>query len=345
MNYTEIHESFTSDTPKSTPSISTPSIPTPPIPTTNSYRFLNKADAASLFTNFKYLDSMNSCNLNARKTSKNTVNQQYINSILDILTSEKDAFNQLLNLMYIKLDASGDTNANRCKKFIKYMLENKIIIAKASEWLENGMPHTHKNVIFFQQQWFNEISNSATYTNYTKLQSNGATLCHEIMHIMQRIESSKFDKLYEAWGFCYASYIDNFNDIESRNRENPDGSNIKWIWLTKQPVNYYWFGAIFKTQNPSRLSEIDYVVYQVYEIDKSRKQFKIMENNITRNICDFSEHRNYFKLSNNHYHPNEIVAEYFSVWYKKLISVHDINNILDAPAYLIFESWLLSNIL
>jgi hypothetical protein len=345
--YTAVEESFTIQ--QNQPNESSAETDHPlkkPNENLNSYRFLNKSDAAVIFADLKYLNSMNSSNISARHTSKNTINQQYIKSILEVTDVDKVAFNNLVDLMCLRLDVSPSSNAQRCKKFIKYILQHKTIIAKNSEWLESGMPHTHNNIIFFPQQWFNEIQNTSTRTNNTKLLENGATLCHEIIHIIQRIDTDKFNKLYERWGFINASYIDNFNSIVNLNRENPDGLNINWIWRSN--TNYYWFGAVFKNDQPNKLSDVNYSIYPVYEIDKNRKQYKISENNLISNISDFDEHRKYFKLTNNHYHPNEIVAEYFSIWYKQLINNgngNSINNMSDSPGFIIFESWLLENVL
>lgn len=353
----QIQENFTSSetptakeldpTSTSSPQSSTPS---------TSVRFLNPSTTDIFESSNEYLTTMNSTNINARQLSKDALHDKYKSSILVISDDEKQAFNNFIQLINQKLDTSTSTstsnnggNALRCKNFINYILVQKTIIAKSATWLESGMPHTHQNIIIFPQQWFNEIMNTSTRTNNTRILENGGTLSHEIVHILQRIYPEKFNKLYEKWGFIHASYIDNFTNIENHNRANPDGRDIKWIWRapsqsrTQSSSTYYWFGALFRNAAPTRLSDVEYVIYPVYEIDKINKKFKLMENgSIHQQLSESKEHRDYFNLNNNHYHPNEIVAEYFSIWFKKMCGLHDG---LNTDAYSICESWILTELL
>lgn len=333
---------------------SPPSPSAPPSP----FRFLNpsttqvfttssstSSSISSSTSNNNYLSSMNSANMIARQITKDTSETKYYSSILTISDSEKQLFTNLIKLINDKLDVSTNADAQRCKNFINYNLTQYTIIAKSSEWLESGMPHTHNNIIFFPQQWFDEIANTTTRTNLIRLTDNGGTLAHEIIHILQRLHPSKFEKLYEKWGFIHATYIDNFVNIEQHNRENPDGRDIKWIWKqpNSRPPKFYWFGAVFRTDSPSRLSDVEYLIYPVYEIDAKNKQFKLMENGGSKlELSACNVHKTFFGITNNHYHPNEIVAEYFAIWFKNMCGL---NSGIQSNAYLIFESWISSELL
>jgi hypothetical protein len=344
----QIQEDFTvlnEEQSSPSPSPASPASPSPS-PSPSPFRFLNPT-TTQVFTisNNNYLSSMNSTNMIARQITKDTSETKYCSSILTISDSEKKSFTNFIKLINDKLDVSADANAQRCKNFINYNLTQYTIIAKSSSWLENGMPHTHENIIFFPQKWFDEIGNTTTRTNLMRITDNGGTLAHEIIHIIQRLHPTKFEKLYERWGFIHTTYIDNFVNIEQLNRENPDGRDIKWIWKqpNSRPPKFYWFGAVFKTDSPSRLSDVEYLIYPIYEIDSKNKQFKLMENGGSKlELSACNEHNVFFGITNNHYHPNEIVAEYFAIWFKNMCGL---NGGIQSDAYLIFESWLLSELL
>ncbi len=343
---TQIRENFTLQSPIQSSLDEVSNHTTYPLPQ-QTIRFLNPTAMNIFEFSDDYLISMNSANINARQLTTAGLHNKYKSSILVISEDEKQSFNNFIQLINTKLDASKESNATRCKKFINYILIQKTIIAKSATWLESGMPHTHQNIIILSQQWFNEITNTTTLTNNTKILENGGTLSHEIIHILQRIYPEKFKKLYEKWGFIHASYIDNFSNIEDHNRINPDGRDIKWIWRTPSASQfvstYYWFGALFRNESPTRLSDVEYVIYPVYEIDGKNKKFKLMENgSIHHQLSDSKEHKTYFNITNNHYHPNEIVAEYFSIWFKKMCGLHEGLNV---EAYSLFESWILAELL
>jgi hypothetical protein len=196
------------------------------------------------------------------------------------------------------------------------------------------MPHTHHNIIILPSNWFYEIANTTTNTNNNKLSSNGGTLWHEIVHILQRWYPAKFNDLYNRWNFVKVKYLDNFKDIIARNRKNPDGLDIMWIWKYPLKRLAYWFGALFKTTNPSSLTDVDYLVYEVYKINKV--SYKIKETP-PKLISSCEDHYKYFNLTVNHYHPNEIVAEYMSIWFKSICKLREAPT---CEAFNIFVKWL-----
>jgi hypothetical protein len=306
-------------------------------------KFINSSTPLFNASN-SYLSSMNSSNLRARHITLESQLQQYSSSLLEITDADKSAVNEFIGLIVEMLEMKGTNHATRCKNFMLHMLR-KIRIAKGNAWLESGMPHTHQDIIVFPAYWFNEIANTSTRTNQIKISENGGTLVHEIIHVLQRIYPAKFANLYKQWNFTNARYIDNFNEIQKLSRANPDGLDINWIWRTPAQSTiskYYWLGAIFKSPVPSSLTEVDYVAISVYDI--GRGNFKMTEE-APIPLGELAELRNFYGITNNHYHPNEIVAEYFSIWFNNTIGTVPNPTQGDKPAYRIFESWLDSDIL
>lgn len=160
-------------------------------------------------------------------------------------------------------------------------------------------------------------------------------ILHELTHILQRKYVDKFNKLYVKWGFEKASYIDNFNSIKIRERNNPDSNGDIYIWKNKD--KYYWIGALYNNyeennyQFNKNIKDVSYVAVEVYKINDNI--FKLLENVKPIPVELLEDYIIYFNLYNNHYHPNEISAEYMTI---------ENNKTNRAEAYLIFNNFLKS---
>jgi hypothetical protein len=305
-------------------------IPDMPIYST---KFINP-DIHHIFQNpgaLSYLTNMNSTNMSARHTTYQTRILDYSSAILHVSESEKQAVERLIQLMLARLHKQP-----RCANFIKHQLRH-VFLAKCKTWLEGGMPHTHENIILLPESWYGEIDNASTRTNQQQLSDNGATLTHEICHVYQRKYPDKFTDLYKRWNMTHASYIDNFEAISALNRENPDGSDIYWIWEIPQMQTFYWLGAVFKSHDATDLRDVRYIAQPVYKL--STTEYKVGESPaIALNTLDI--HKKYFGISTNHYHPSEISAEYFALWYRRYLGYSVNGDVFGTPGYKTFEKWL-----
>lgn len=242
----------------------------------------------------------------------NNFNQE--NYIARGVNNKSEAINKyslaLTNISKIQADRiiltiSEFYNSHKDKFSHKYFKTNiKFKIIKITNDFDGGYPQTHSNYMLMPSSWFN---NPSPYT-----------FIHEYCHIIQRNNQLQHNSLYEKWGFEQYNINNinenNFDDIISRNRINPDGLDINWIWRNpfNQEHKYYWIGAVFNSHNPTSLADVSYKWYELQYV---------MDNNINNGIktliytgrngliTEFNDFINYFGVSNNNYHPNEIFAE------------------------------------
>ena len=271
--------------------------------------YLSSNYSQKLFKNIDYLNNMNSINVKSRKFNNlEELKLKYINDSLDDITNEeKDAFFWMIQNLIIK--------GNKLTPFIyKSIFIDKVKIAKSKSWLEYNMPHTHKDVIILTNEWFKSLINKKKENLImSALLNEGSTFCHELMHVHQRDYLNRYENLYYKWGFIKGSYIHNCFDYFNKNRHNPDGQYLNWIW--KNNDKYFLFGAIFNNNNPSNLSDVSYSIREIKKTDNNifnySGDFDKYPNNSLFNHKGFM---NYFGIINNHYHPNEIASQYFEYY-------------------------------
>ena len=273
-------------------------------------QYLNHYDAFNLFNESEYLDKMNMINVNARKfNNKALCINQYMISILDVNETEKENVNHFINYMVKTLFD------NKAFSFIKFLINmlNKTKLAKGTKWLEYNMPHTHSNIIIMPQSWYDDIENLSEKTLYY----NGGTLIHELLHVHQRINYKPYLNIFKLWNFKQANYIDNIESVFAKNRHNPDGIDINWVWHNSKNKQYYWIGSVFNSENPINLSDVNNKAYPLANIGNHNYKYLEQFNNIKLN--EFNDFINYFSIYNNNYHPNEIIAEYMETYFRTLI--------------------------
>ncbi len=243
----------------------------------------------TVFKNNPYLGLMNQINIQARgfDNKQQCFHKYYNQSLAQISESDKDNvylfINDLLDIL--------DTRSTSYKKYIEKLLKT-IKIGKANQWLEGGMPHTHKNIIIMDQPWFKN----------PRLD----TLIHEMTHVDQRYNSNLYADLYEEWGFRY--YNKQITGLENKyllSRHNPDGMDLNWIWNNHNKA--YWITAEYTNiESPN----IHNVLYQAYPLHGGVSDDYYYTGSNPIELKNFKEFQEYFNLKNNHYHPNEISANY-----------------------------------
>jgi len=278
---------------------------------------------------------MNSINLHAREfIDINKCKNKYKYSLLDTITNEEMLnANTFINLKISnfykneKLTDENEQNNNAIK--LKWLLNilNNCQIGKGQSWLEMQMPHTHSNVIIFNTRWFNSLS--------------WGTFIHECVHIDQRIGLgiSKYEELYYNWGFIKYNIINvkGMNDIVMKNRLNPDAVDCNWLWKCKEDNNVYWIGAVFNSITPYNLGDASYIGLKLYTGINGEYYYN---GNEGKNLNNWKEYQNYFGIFNNHYHPNEIIAEYISIHLNNKSYLSQINtNLEQKKGYQTFIKW------
>lgn len=275
----------------------------------------------NFYKNNNYLPTMNQIN----RKSRNFESYQHalhmcLQAFQNISKSEK---NNTRKLLFSILEKTSIISP-RYNKYLQYWIP-KVKIAKQQSWLEGGMPHTHQNIIVLNPSWFNNPRRS--------------TFIHELTHVDQRLKPDIYPKLYQKWRFIhYPKGIHTIKGLENKvilSRHNPDGLDLNWIWKTPNN-NYYWFSAEFLRGEQLSLSDVEYLAYQL-ERDIDGNYFYL--NKLPIPLKDWKVFQEYFKINNNHYHPNEIAAQYSEFYLEENLDKN--NNIkIDCEGYNIYKDFM-----
>jgi len=268
--------------------------------------------------NTTYLSRFNQPNIQARGfDTRSELIRSYNKCLIPISDSEKQTtWHRLLEFI--------DTMPNeKRKQYINSWL-TKIQIAKGATWLESGMPHTHANCIIMRPDWFT-----------SQFKSN--TFIHELTHVIQRYDSTPWNKLYHTWGFIHASELSGLESYINLNRANPDGMSTEWVWHSAVDDKYYWIAAVYKSVTPNSLVDVNYLAIPV--IKTSRENTFKYTGSTPRQLTTLTEFREYFGIDENHYHPNEIGAQYAEYYFSGSgDKMHE--NMKKYPGYVTFDAWL-----
>jgi hypothetical protein len=211
--------------------------------------------------------------------------------------------------------------------YLDYWLSH-IMIAKASSWLESGMPHTHDKIIVLDPSWFSSF--------------RLGTFIHELSHVHQRKYPDNWYKLLAQWGFMHYDFnlegTSGLEDILIRNRTNPDGLDIHWVWQSPSSNKYYWIGAVFQSISPTSLiTGIEYNAYPLTQDSSGR--FIYLSSSTPIPLKSFTDFQNYFRIDQNNYHPNEIISQYMEYYLEDVKNKNEERQ-KSIPAYGIFYPYL-----
>lgn len=296
-------------------------------------KFIEPKDT-HFFKNSYYLSSMNQINVNARNfMNKNQCYKNYQNAFQIITEKERRLIKlyikSLMNEIYkLHLDTPQQTHFINYYNYLKFwLLTSNIQFAKQQNWLESNMPHTHNTTIVFPHSLF--------------INPKDSILLHELTHIHQRKQINDFENLYHDWGFFkHHKPIKGLENKVLLSRHNPDGLELNWLW--KCPIDkenkIYWITAEFNNLDEPNLTNVSYLAYPV---DTDSRQNYYYLNKTPIHLTSLSNFNSYFGITNNHYHPNEISAQY-AEYYLEDIKVNRNNKTTkrDYPAYYIYLDWM-----
>lgn len=289
----------------------------------NQYEFLTPKDAYKIIEDSGYFGKFNTANLRARLCANITnCKLKYLKELMRVDPMEEDAIKWLVNLILEKLKEKGVSVA---------LFNMSLKFAKFSSNLEGNMPHTHKDVIYLPASYYADVwklyqqTNNKTDDKDYIIKKYGGTLIHELCHVFQRKYESYFNKLYKnRWHFTTfdVNTLTKCENILQLNRLNPDGSDVNWLWVNpystkyKQKQEYYWLLAVFRDNHPKFLTDTN---NSVYILNKNTDR-----NYTVKSIDVISENeplRSYFGSISNNYHPNEISAEYMSIYFLEKMDI------------------------
>lgn len=268
--------------------------------------FLEYYELCSMFKKQnEYFQKFDKYNLHSRNIISKDLKKYYCDNSLSFNNYQKN------NISKILLSLKNAYNLNFFKCLWKFGLVNNN--------LEGGMPHTHSDVIIFSEK----LVNNLVVSNNSK-----SLFIHERTHVIQRKYIEDFVNLYKNyWNFIRVKVN---NKLKINIRLNPDGPNSNWVF--KFNNTYIWPIAVFKSKN---LVDCRYV--GVY-LKKKNDIFYADNSCKVKDLVDCPEYNDFFGNINNSYHPNEIAADYMSMYILK----NHISNI----GFKKFKNWIhKSNIL
>ncbi len=234
--------------------------------------------------------------------------EKYTSSIITLTDQEKNKFNTFYKSIVDSIPS---------KKRHLLLIPN-LKIAKFSN-IENNFPHTHNDVVFLSQSFIDNLDTP----------SHRKTLIHEICHIRQRQSPTMYDQLFNQWGFSSISleYMKQQfpKDIINRIRINPDELPDYRFWVWDQKIVPL---VIYSSFNSTNINDVKYIAINW----KDKQKYDNLESNEAYN--------SYFNIGVNHYHPNEILAEYYSKYYIEVIGE---GTLQDTDAYQTFKTFINNN--
>ena len=255
------------------------------------FTFLSSDEACDLIKDIDYFQNLNKRDILARKyiANKNTILENYCSGFLDFTESDK----------------------KKIKSVLEQLENNELFkswsFAKIDTEIENGYPHTHKDTIFLSSQTINDTPKILQYI-----------LVHEQMHVMQRKKPALFAKLYLEYFPFKSGKLNLESSIVNSMRSNPDTRLVpdnEFIYVNDTDTDtdeYYYLCALYTSEVPSGLGDVDYVAIKL-TYDNNTNVYtgtdKIVE------IIKLNNYNNFFRLTGNHYHPNEISAELIALHY------------------------------
>jgi hypothetical protein len=279
----------------------------------------SKVICKQYFSFFKLLD----CQTRGFNFDYNSFKESYDAKLIDFEQTDKDNFNKFYS------DVIESIPLKKRHVFLRPELK----VAKGDK-LENGYPHTHSDIIVFDKSYYNQLKD---YQNLDKVKYNAKVLIHEIVHVKQRDDLTFYDKLYKDWGFQSMSYQylekNVPANIVSRIRVNPDELPHYRFWVWKNKVIPL---VVYSSFDVTKLNEIEFIGCN-WENRTNPDEKKMTS---VSHLEEFEEFNDFFGIDNNHYHPNEILAEYQSIYYTELQGENINEETRNSEGYKIYKKFI-----
>jgi len=222
--------------------------------------FVSSTELFDIINNSGYFNKFTQKDMNIRNCSNiKECNELYKKNIIEFNNTQKNKLNNLIQKVNkILKDYRSLNNINWKFGFI-------------NTELEEGLPHTHINIIILSTDFFN---------NSEEQQIN--TLIHEKIHIYQKKYMNKTESLYKSYNF-----IKQHKNNSNLRRTNPDLNNYTYSYNGKSFYSNY-------KKNSNSLKDIEIIL-------ENNSNTENNSDNIV-NINDFNKEPNKYE------HPDEIFA-------------------------------------
>jgi hypothetical protein len=264
--------------------------------------FLSKEHTRDIYKRNEYIHLLNKRDIKARNIRSKDVVEWYSKRALNFTSEEKEKLAKAIQS--IKQSAKNNKNP----KWWRFFYSKPWKLAKVSDEVDFGFPHTNEDTIFLPQSFVSAPVDSFFIQ----------TLVHEQVHVWQRSMPSLFEELYTLhWGFIKTNRVCGSVKYLRKQRTNPDIGHLYYIFRGD-----YLPLSVFEPET----NKTKYIGIPVKENSKSDGGFMIDYERNTRDLNTVPEYFNYFKLSNNHYHPDELSAEVIAQLFMETYSSSGSNN-------------------
>ena len=304
------------------------------------YQIINNLDEAfEILTNENYLLSFNKSDLYARDIippNQDTYKKIIKHKIKEISSSEDKAFRWMINSFKELYPAI--VKSSKSSIWNQYLCDFKII---KGDQIDERMPHTHLKTIIFDVEYFKELVNNHRKNEINlMLMEQSETLIHEMGHLLERNNptiNNFFQDVYLELGFLPIASEQFINIVPDkfrfRIRSNPDElPNLQYYWWKKNPddLEFYLPLALYTSDKPKYLTDTEMSLL-IFKEDNGKyiyqKKIKIED----------SEYYNFLGITNNNYHPKEIVPEYLAMWYLSIVEGGSLGLDMSSKGFKIFE--------
>lgn len=188
---------------------------------------------------------------------------------------------------------------------------------KLADHIEGGLPHTRDDFIVLSEGVSKQLFDMRRQqTPESALLRGGMLLLHEQVHVLQRLDPSRLEKLYtQTFGYRRAALIPLLDDLQVNQVANPDGMSCCWLFPRGEGV--VWPFLVFAERDGVRRMPGDFrmLAVNVY-LSKDQPGYRVSRGADGRSeaqeLLKVREYVESFPLTQNFYHPNETAADLFS---------------------------------
>lgn len=262
---------------------------------TDTIIFLSKENTRDIYKRSNYIHSFNIYDIKARNLKTNDPVKWYNKRAMNFTKTEKEKLTK----------AISDIKSKARKNYKRWRFLTNLTwkLAKVSDEVDFGFPHTHEDTIFLPQNFLNGPIDDFFIQ----------TLVHELVHVWQRKMPLEFENLYTIhWNFIRTNRVCGINEYLSRSRTNPDIGHLFYIFQENiLPMSLY------NTNTNTKAVSTEFIGIPVELNNKPDGGYKIKTDEMPKLLVDIPEFKNYFKVTNNHYHPDELSAELIAQLFMK----------------------------
>lgn len=186
---------------------------------------------------------------------------------------------------------------------------------KVADHIEGALPHTRDDVIVLSEEVGKSLFDMRQRLEpETALLRAGMLLVHEQLHVLQRLDPRRFERLHtETFGFRRAT-LTVPDELVTIQPANPDGMSC--CWLYPRATGGYWLPYLtFAERAGIRRMPEDFrmLAVQVALVGKGYRVVRDRDGRVAAvDLASVREYVEAFPLTTNYFHPNEIGADVFS---------------------------------